>query len=169
MPFTLSPDAKFTAFDDEGVIVPGGKLYTYAAGGSTPIDTYLDSAGTVNTNPIILDAAGRAVIYLGAFTYKFVLKDATNVEIWSQDNVSDAALTAVAGDLVGTTDTQTLSNKTLSAPTINAPVVTFGSFTSPTIITPSIATPTFSTLVSLQKRLAQAKGANVVAASELTL
>ena len=47
-------------FDDSGNPLTGGKVYTYAAGTTTPAATYTTSAGTVaNTNPIILDAAGR--------------------------------------------------------------------------------------------------------------
>lgn len=179
MPFTLTPDAKFIGFDDNGVILSGGKLYTYAAGTSTPLATFSDSAGTANTNPVILDSAGRAVVYLQAFSYKFVLKNSSDVQIWSQDNISDAALTSVAGSIVGTTDVQTLTNKTLNVPTINFgtlnsvtinnpavsnPVVSSGTFTAP-----SISAPIFTSKVQFVKRVQYAKGANVASAAILTL
>jgi microcystin-dependent protein len=50
----------------------------------------------------------------------------------------------ITGSVVGTTDTQTLTNKTLTSPTINAPTiatpsVTGGTFASPTVTTPTIA------------------------------
>src|SRR5262245_50826930 len=179
MPFTLSPDAKFIGFDDEGDIVPGGKLFTYAAGTSTPLATYLDAAGTVNTNPVILDSAGRATIYLTDLSYKFVFKDANDVQLWSQDNISDAALTSVQGDLVGTTDVQTLSNKTLNVPTINfgtlnSVTINQPAINNPTVATgtfngPSITNPIFSTRVAFIKRVEWAKGANLVSSSVLTL
>jgi hypothetical protein len=44
----LSPNPKQQFF--------GGKIYTYEAGTSTPVTTYVDAAGvTANANPIILD------------------------------------------------------------------------------------------------------------------
>jgi len=76
--------------DDNGVPLNGGKLYTYAAGTSTPQATYSDSALTVpNANPIILNSAGRAIIYIPTNTaYKFVLNTSLDVLVWSQDNIS---------------------------------------------------------------------------------
>ena len=47
-------------FDNNGVILSGGKIYTYEAGTTTPLATYTSSTGnTAHTNPIVLDAAGR--------------------------------------------------------------------------------------------------------------
>jgi hypothetical protein len=78
-------------FDNNGVPLVGGKLYTYAAGTSTPTTTYTSSAGSAaNTNPVVLDAAGRTTseIWLVANNrYKFVLETSTNVQIWSFDNI----------------------------------------------------------------------------------
>jgi len=68
-------------------------LYTYIAGTTTPQATYTDSTGTSqNTNPIILDAAGGANIWLGSNSYKFILKDSTGATIWSVDNVNAGSL-----------------------------------------------------------------------------
>jgi len=68
-------------------------LYSYIAGTTTPQATYTDSTGTSqNTNPIILDAAGGANIWLGANSYKFILKDSTGETIWSVDNVNAGTL-----------------------------------------------------------------------------
>lgn len=70
----------------------GGKLYTYLAGTTTPATTYTSINGaTPNTNPIILDAAGRtpAEIWLDSNTqYKFKLTDSNDIEIGSYDNIS---------------------------------------------------------------------------------
>jgi hypothetical protein len=74
------------------VPLAGGLIYTYAAGTTTPLATYISANGlTANTNPIILDAAGRPPneIWLnGGYSYKFVLKDSTYVQIWTMDNLS---------------------------------------------------------------------------------
>ncbi|MGP0039691.1 MAG: hypothetical protein ACLPJW_03145, partial [Rhodomicrobium sp.] len=56
-------------FDANGAPLALGNLYYYAAGTTTPLDTYSDSAGTVaNTNPIVLDGSGRldVDVYLGS-------------------------------------------------------------------------------------------------------
>jgi hypothetical protein len=79
---TLSPVAEQQFFDDTGVPLAGGLLYTYASGTSTPATTYTDALLMVpHTNPIVLDSAGRAVIYLPAAAFKYVLTDANNVPI----------------------------------------------------------------------------------------
>lgn len=80
-------------FDDNGVPLSGGKLYTYAAGTTTPQATYTTSAGNVaHTNPIILNAAGRIAnsgeIWLTEnVSYKFVLYTSDNVLIATYDNI----------------------------------------------------------------------------------
>jgi hypothetical protein len=92
----------------------GGKLFTYAAGTTTPETTYTTVAGNVaHTNPIILDSAGRipagGEIWLSdAVSYKFVLTTATDVVLGTYDDVTGngsgifAALAAPTGSsLVG--------------------------------------------------------------------
>jgi hypothetical protein len=78
-------------FTNNGVILSGGKLYTYASGTTTPKTAYTSFSGaTAHTNPIILDSAGRVPsgeIWLSASPYKFVLKDSTDVLIGTYDNV----------------------------------------------------------------------------------
>jgi hypothetical protein len=79
-------------FTNSGVVLTGGKLYTYAAGTTTPQVTYTSSSGvTAHTNPIILDSAGRVPggeIWLSAPPYKFVLNTSTDVLIATYDNIS---------------------------------------------------------------------------------
>ena len=90
----LSPigGAGWQFFDNNGVILSGGKLYTYAAGTTTPLASYTTSAGTTaHTNPIILDAAGRVPsgqIWLSSARYKFALYTSVNVLIATYDNIS---------------------------------------------------------------------------------
>lgn len=86
---TLTPSAKQQFFDANGNPLAGGKLYTYAAGTTTPLVTYTNSGGvTANTNPIILDSRGEANVWLGAAVYKFKLTTSTDVELWTVDDVS---------------------------------------------------------------------------------
>jgi microcystin-dependent protein len=77
-------------FDDNGNPLSGGKLYSYVAGTSTPQATYATAGGTPNTNPIILDASGKATYYLPTGVgYKFNLTTATDVQVtgYPVDNV----------------------------------------------------------------------------------
>ena len=83
----LSPVGGVAAqfFTNTGSVLTGGKLYTYAAGTTTPQVSYTTNAGNVaRTNPIILDAAGRVAeggeIWITSAQYKFVLTDSNNVE-----------------------------------------------------------------------------------------
>lgn len=76
-------------FDDYGEILAGGFIHTYEAGTTTPLATYQDLDGsTPNTNPVELDAAGRAIIRLtNAVTYKFVITDADGGLIQTLDDI----------------------------------------------------------------------------------
>lgn len=85
----LSP-LKQRFFDSNGAPLVGGKLYSYAAGTSTPLATYVDFAGvTENPNPTILDASGECDVWIGNNFYKFVLADANDIVQFTVDNVSD--------------------------------------------------------------------------------
>jgi len=107
---SLSPAPKLQFFGTDGNPLVGGKVYTYAAGTTTPLTTYTDSTGfTANTNPIILDTRGEANIWLTSAAYKFVLKTSTDTLIWTVDNITSNAylislLDAFKADLANTTD-----------------------------------------------------------------
>lgn len=84
----LMPVPKFKATDSNGDPLAGGKLYSYAAGTSTPLATYTDQGeGTANANPVVLDANGEATVWLGTSSYKLVLKNSSDVTQWTVDNV----------------------------------------------------------------------------------
>lgn len=78
----------YREFDNAGLPAAGYHLWTYAAGGTVPKTTYSDAAGTVpNTNPVVLDTTGSAIIRLGSGAYNLVLKDPTDTTtIKSADN-----------------------------------------------------------------------------------
>lgn len=82
--------ARFHADDNFGKPLVGGRLYTYANGTTIPAQTYQDAAGTIlNTNPIILDGRGEAVIFLTADqVYTFQLQNANASVIWTQNDIS---------------------------------------------------------------------------------
>jgi hypothetical protein len=97
-------------FNNDGVPLAGGLIYTYTAGTTTPQTTYTTSAGNVaHSNPIVLNSAGRIdnEIWLTAgVTYKFVLKTSSGSLIGTYDNlvsVNDISILAqpTGSSLVG--------------------------------------------------------------------
>lgn len=114
-----SPIAGFAGqfFDNNGVILSGGKIYTYAAGTTTPQATYTSATGvTPHANPIVLDSAGRVpggeIWLTDSLIYKFVIETSTAVLIGTYDNITgvnsnfvnytvqEEVITATAGQTV---------------------------------------------------------------------
>jgi hypothetical protein len=112
---SLSPSPKLQFFGTDGLPLVGGKLYTYAAGTTTPIATYTDhTAANLNTNPVILDSAGQAGVWLtDTITYKYTLTDANDVLLFTVDYVSIPVTT----------------NSFASPPAIGSSVPNVGTFT----------------------------------------
>ena len=107
-------------FTNSGIPLAGGKLYTYAAGTTTPAATFTSVSGaTAHTNPIILNSAGRVAtgeIWLSPPPYKFLLKDSTDVLIATYDNISGIGAASYQVDNFTGTGSQTiftLSNASL--------------------------------------------------------
>lgn len=104
------PYAKIQFFDRNGNPLSGGRLWSYVAGTTTPLVTYSSSDGAANTNPVVLDTAGRASVWLsGAYSYKLILEDSTcayrdiygschGVQQWSVDSVTDYGALLAAGE-----------------------------------------------------------------------
>ncbi len=89
----IMPYIQMQFFDNNGAPLVGGKVYSYSAGTTTPLNTYTDSGGgTPNANPVILDSAGRASIWLGASGYKFVIKTSADVTVRTIDGVTAPTL-----------------------------------------------------------------------------
>lgn len=96
----IAPYIRNQYFDDNGVPLVGGLLYTYAAGTVNNKATYSDAEGTTaNANPIVLDSAGRAHIYLESGAYDFVLKDSAENTIWTETGVSASSITTSVNTL----------------------------------------------------------------------
>ena len=113
---SLAPQPRFRIVDADGIALEGGKVYTYAAGTSTPKDSYTDSTlGSANTNPVILDVRGEADIWLSG-AYKIIVTDSLDVLLPDHtiDNVRDLTLDA------------TFTNPTLAGtPVVTASAVTW--------------------------------------------
>lgn len=93
--------------DDNGEPLPGGLLYFYVTGTTTPQNTYSDPSLDIiyaNSNPVVLDAAGRAPNIFASYedVFRVVLKTAAGVTVWTRDDVqfSDVQqLVALAAEL----------------------------------------------------------------------
>lgn len=95
------PDVQFS--DSTGAALAGAQLFFYNTGTSTKLNTYSDSALSIaNTNPIVLDANGRAgSVFLQNLKYKVVLAPSTDTDpptspIWTQDPVYTSDVSTVA-------------------------------------------------------------------------
>jgi hypothetical protein len=116
----LAPSPIFRAWDPNGLPLSYGKLYTYAAGTSTKIPSYVDSMGDMpNTNPVILTAFGTCALWLNpSLTYKFVLTDqfGNTMPGYPVDNIPGGlgALPFSASLIPNPTNTWTLGNSSFS-------------------------------------------------------
>lgn len=96
----LTPYVRQQFFDSNGDPLSSGKVYTYLAGTTTPASTYTDAnGGTPNANPVILDSAGVAAIWIGAEALKFVIKTSADVTVQTIDNITASPITT-RGDLI---------------------------------------------------------------------
>lgn len=105
---SILPQGYTQYLDNNGKPLSAGKVYNYIPSTTTPKTTWQDAAETIpNTNPVILDAGGRAKI-LGDGQYRQIVRDRNNVLIWdavtsSSGSGSGGGSTATGdGDLVGT-------------------------------------------------------------------
>lgn len=95
MTAVLLTQPRIRFLDSNGAPLAGGKIYTYTAGTTTPKSTYTDStAGTPNANPVILDSAGYADIWISG-SYKIVVQDSAGNTISTTDNITGFATGAV--------------------------------------------------------------------------
>ena len=99
-------------FDANGDPLVGGKIFSYLAGTTTPAATFTDALGSAsNTNPIILDAAGRTPnsIFLSAgVVYKFELKTSTDTLIGTYDSIPGIDDPTAFNNLITVAGTNTL-------------------------------------------------------------
>jgi microcystin-dependent protein len=102
----LAPTPVLQFFDDNGVLLSGGLLFSYAAGTTTKQSCFTDSTGDTSLpNPIVLNSRGEVApsatsascgLWLDpSLEYKFVLAPSTagdppTSQFWTVDNVVSA-------------------------------------------------------------------------------
>lgn len=92
--FTLAPEINQVFTGRTGVYtnlpLANGTVWTYQAGTNLAAATYTDSTGiTQNTNPVVLNAAGTAPIYLSINSvYKFVVYDSFGALQYTIDGIN---------------------------------------------------------------------------------
>lgn len=76
MPDVAKLDVIEQLLDNNGLLLAGGKVFTYQAGTTTPLASYVDqSGGTPNTNPLVLDSSGRGDLWFQVgLAYKVVVQ-----------------------------------------------------------------------------------------------
>ena len=124
-----------------GQPLSGGCIYTYQGGTTTPQATYTDyTGGTSNTNPVILDTTGSAVMWLGANSYKFVAYSAGGYHCssgslqWTVDQIPGNAF------LNGTISGATITNPTITGGTDTGTAITSAIITGSSIDSSAIGT-----------------------------
>lgn len=100
-------------FNSSGDPLTLGKVYTYAAGTTTPKDTWTQQdKGATAANPIILDSSGRAEIFADGL-YKFVVKTPADVTLYTWDDLNytiPESRSLYAGASGGSANAYTITN-----------------------------------------------------------
>lgn len=80
----LLPNGQQQFCDSNGQPLAGGQVFFYVVGTTTPLTTYQDQGLSVpNTNPVVLNAAGRATIW-GTGSFRQVVYDVFGNLVWDQ-------------------------------------------------------------------------------------
>jgi microcystin-dependent protein len=113
---TLLPNGKQQFFDANGHPLAGGSVTFSVPGTTTPKSTWQNSGQTtLNTNPILLDINGSAVIY-GSGCYRQIVKDSGGNTIWDQPTCDTSSTSLIwAGQSGGVANAQTLTAANFSA------------------------------------------------------
>jgi len=93
----LLPNPELQFIDADGHPYAGGTLETYQPGTTTPKSTWVDPNQTaLNTQPIVLDAAGRCIVF-GDGAYRCILRDNVGNLVFDQysDTIVSAAMQPV--------------------------------------------------------------------------
>lgn len=137
---TLAPLPIYQFFTDNGVPLAGGQLEFFDSGTSTPKATYADAGLTTpNTNPLILDAAGRAgPVFFEAGDYKVVLKSALGITIRTADPVQGGFTVSSFGQTLIDDLTAADARATIGVTYANSAEMQAGTVTNK-VVAPSVA------------------------------
>ncbi|MBX9925856.1 MAG: hypothetical protein K2Y05_05820 [Hyphomicrobiaceae bacterium] len=116
---TLLPNGMQYFTDSNGLPLSAGCVFFYVPGTLSPKTTYQDANQTIsNTNPVLLDAAGRAIVF-GTGTYRQIVRASNGTitpcspagtQIWDQLTAStDSSATIFAGPSAGTPNAITVN------------------------------------------------------------
>lgn len=98
--------------DNNGQPLAAGKVFTYAAGTTTPVSLFTAAdKSTSATNPLILDAYGKAQVWADG-RYKFVVKTSADVTLYTLDNLLygfDDTTVLYGGTSTGSANAQVVS------------------------------------------------------------
>lgn len=124
--------------ETSGALTSGATSVTVSDASSFPVSfpwTAVIDAGTASAEVVLVTAAATNTLTIergydgtaaqshaanAAFSHEAVKADYDE----ANDHINATAAHGVAGDVVGTTDTQTLTNKTITAPDISDPTIT---------------------------------------------
>lgn len=113
-------------FDGNGNPLAGGSVTFYLPGTTTPVNTYQDVDLTIpNTNPVILDSNGMAVIWgVDGDFYRQIVKDASGITYWDQEVGTSIGESLIqSGSLNYAADSGTTANAYLVTLTPTIPAV----------------------------------------------
>lgn len=150
----LLPELEGYFRGSDGLPLAGGKIYAYIAGTTTNQATYTDSTGGApNTNPVILDANGRADIWIDpGLAYKFVIKDSAGNPIRTVDGVQWIPS--------GSVTTTSLADKAVTTAKLDDLAVTTGKIDDQAVTTAKIEDVSITTTKIANEAVTQEKTKN---------
>ena len=84
----LIVSGKFLSMKNDGTPNNGGLVFFWQPGTSTPLTTYSNSALSIaNAHPVVLDAAGRGIIYFSG-NADITVRDSASALLYTQTNVN---------------------------------------------------------------------------------
>jgi len=128
-------------FNDDGTPCAGGTVYAFEAGSSTPMEMFGDAGGNTSFTSKLLDASGRAAIFLGPGVYKIDVQDADGNSLMGYP-IDDITGSLVTGAVQASHTLSPNINANGFANDFSATINKAGSGTHPVFATVEIQAPT---------------------------